>query len=383
MQIKRRAITVGTTFFLAAATGHVMQNGDAISARLRGTNAVEQPVLASVETTAGVLASASSATSAPAATPTMEPAAAEATVPAAAPAPIVAPAPDMLEAIIDVAASRSVPGLPDLPAAEPKPLVAATLLAALAARLDGLDKGYVRPETAADVNYSVFGIACADSALTLDATARAMLRLTLSAPCFPNERVVISHSGLTFATATDKAGDLDLMLPALDAEAKVDVRIGTEEVMSATHDVIGLDALSRIAVQWEGAEGFHLSAFENGAAFGAPGHVSAARPRDRATSDGGFLTILGDPAVDRPMLAEVYTAPAATRVDEVVIEAEVSAATCGRALDGAALRMAPGAAVESEPLSLAMPGCDAVGDFLMLSLGPVAVAPVAVALSGK
>ena len=36
MQIKRRAITVGTTFFLAAATGHVMQNGETISARLRG-----------------------------------------------------------------------------------------------------------------------------------------------------------------------------------------------------------------------------------------------------------------------------------------------------------------------------------------------------------
>ena len=83
------------------------------------------------------------------------------------------------------------------------------------------------------------------------------------------------------------------------------------------------------------------------------------------------------------MLAEVYTAPVATRVGDIVVEAEVSAATCGRALDGAMLRMAPGATVQSEPLSFAMPGCDAVGDFLMLSLGPVAEAPVAVALSGK
>lgn len=366
MQIKRRAITVGTTFFLAAATGHVMQNGDAISARFRGGDASERPVLASVETTAGVLTSAS------AATPAVEP--------APAPIPAAVPAPEMPDAIVEVAASRSVPGLPDLPAAEAKPLVAATLLAA---RVDELDKRYVRPETAADANYSVFGIACGDSTLSLDATARAMLRVTLSAPCFPNERVVISHSGLTFAVATDKAGDLDLMLPALDAEAKVEVRIGTEEVMRATHDVIGLDALSRVAVMWEGAEGFHLSAFENGSGFGAAGHVSAARPRDRATSDGGFLTVLGDPAVDRPMLAEVYTAPVATRVDEVVIEAEVSDATCGRALDGTALRMAPGATTRIEPLSFAMPGCDAVGDFLMLSLGPVAEAPVAVALGGK
>ena len=376
MQIKRRAITVGTTFFLAAATGHVMQNGDAISARLLGADNPEQPVLASVEMTAGVLASAPA--SAP--LPPAKPAAAETAAPEAAPPAVATPAPDLPDAILDVTAARSVPGLPDLPAAEPKPLVAGTLLAA---RLEGLDKGYVRPETAADANYSVFGIACGDSTLSLEATARAMLRVTLSAPCFPNERVVISHSGLTVAVATDKAGDLDLMLPALAAEATVNVRIGTEEVMSATHDITGLDALSRVAVQWEGAEGFHLSAFENGAAFGMPGHVSATQPRDRATSDGGFLTVLGDPAVDHPMLAEVYTAPVATRVDDIVVEAEVSAATCGRALDGAMLRMAPGATVQSEPLSFAMPGCDAVGDFLMLSLGPVAEAPVAVALSGK
>lgn len=376
MQIKRRAITVGTTFFLAAATGHVMQNGDAISAKLLGADSPEQPVLASVEMTAGVMASAPA--SAP--LPPVKPAAAETAAPETASPAVAAPAPDLPDAILDVTAARSVPGLPDLPAAEPKPLVAGTLLAA---RLEGLDKGYVRPETAADANYSVFGIACGDSTLSLEATARAMLRVTLAAPCFPNERVVISHSGLTVAVATDKAGDLDLMLPALTAEATVDVRIGTEEVMSATHDVTGLDALSRVAVQWEGVEGFHLSAFENGAAFGMPGHVSAAQPRDRATSDGGFLTVLGDPAVDHPMLAEAYTAPVATRVDDIVIEAEVTATTCGRALDGEALRMAPGAATRTEKLSFAMPGCDAVGDFLMLSLGPVAEAPVAMVLSGK
>ncbi|WP_347311780.1 hypothetical protein [Defluviimonas sp. SAOS-178_SWC] len=375
MQIKRRAITVGTTFFLAAATGHVMQNGDTISARLRGGDTPEQPVLARVEATAAVLAPAPNA--APAVT---DPDPAVASPPIIAAAPAAVPEPETPDAIVEVAALRSVPGLPDLPSAEPKPLVAGTLLAA---RVEGLDRGYVRPKTAADATYSVFGIACADNRLSLDTSARAMLRVTLSAPCFPNERVVISHSGLIFATATDKAGDLDLMLPALAAEARVDLHIGADEVMSATHEVMGLDALNRVAIQWQGVEGFHLSAFENGAAFGMPGHVSDSQPRDRATSDGGFLTLLGDPSVDHPMLAEVYTAPVATRVDDIVVEAEVSAATCGRALDGEALRMAAGSPAEIEPLSFEMPGCDAVGDFLMLSLGPVADLPVAVAQGGK
>ncbi|OYX41194.1 MAG: hypothetical protein B7Z02_16405 [Rhodobacterales bacterium 32-67-9] len=372
MQIKRRAITVGTTFFLAAATGHVMQNGDAISARLRGGDAMETPVLASVKTTAGVLAPA------PAAAPPAEAAPALAETPESV--LTATPTPDLTEA----AAAHSESGLPDLPAAEPKPLVTGTLLAE---RVERLDAGYVRPETAADANYTVFGLACAKSTMTLDATARAMLSVKLSAPCSPNERVVISHSGLTFATATDKAGDLELMLPALATEAKVDIRIGADEVLTATHDVTGLDALSRVAVQWDGAEGFHLGAYENGAVFGSPGHVSADHPRDRATSEGGFLTVLGDPTVDHPMLAEIYTAPVATRVDDIVIEAEVSDATCGRALDGKALRMAPGTAVVSEALSFAMPDCDALGDalgdFVMLSLGPVAITPLALAESGK
>ncbi len=360
MQIKRRAITVGTTFFLAAATGHVMQNGDTISARLRGAEAPEKPVLASVETTAAVIEVT------PAAVPT--------SVAEPVPAPVV---PD---SIADVSATRSVPGLPDLPAAEPKPFTSGVLLAA---RMDRIDDAYVRPKTAADVNYSIFGIACTEGSMTIEPTARAMLRVSLSAPCLPNERVVISHSGLTFAMTTDKAGDLDVMVPALAAAARVDARFGSGDVMSATRAVTGLDALSRVAVQWEGAEGFHLNAFENGAGFGAPGHVSAEQPRDRATSEGGFLTVLGDPTVDHPLMAEVYTAPVATQVDDIEIEAAVTEATCGRTLGGEALRMASGAATVSDVLTFAMPGCDAVGDFLMLSLAPVAATPVAMAQSGK
>ena len=41
--MKRRIIMAGTTFFLAAATGHVMQNGDAIGAKLRGALGGSQP----------------------------------------------------------------------------------------------------------------------------------------------------------------------------------------------------------------------------------------------------------------------------------------------------------------------------------------------------
>ncbi|WP_413876536.1 hypothetical protein [Albidovulum sp.] len=381
MQIKRRAITVGTTFFLAAATGHVMQNGETISARLRGAPVPEKPVLASVESTAATMTpaavpAATSAAAAPA-EPAAPPAAAE---PAATRTIAAVPEQPKPEAAATPQPARTASGLPDLPPVEPAALGADLRLAG---RIEKLDTGYTRPETAADAAYSVFGIACTDPTLALDPSARGMLKLTLSAPCFANERVTITQAGLVFAAATDQGGELKLMLPAMSATAAVEVRFASGEIVSASRNVTGLDALARVAVQWRGAEGLHLHALENGAGFDMPGHVSVTAPRDRMTRDGGFLTVLGDPAVDHPLMAEVYTAPAGTALDGMVVEAPVSAGTCARLVAGQTLRMMPGAAPATESLSFAMPGCDAVGDSVMLALSPVAVPAVALAAGGN
>lgn len=369
MQIGRRAITVGTTFFLAAATGHVMQNGETISARLRGAHVPETPVLASVESTAATLPAL-----APKPAPADRDTRPEILTAAAEPAAPVAPA--VPEA---AAPGRTVSGLPDLPADQPAMLAADRRLAG---RIGKLDTGYTRPETAADAAYDVFGIACTDPVLKLEPSARAMLKLTLSAPCFANERVTLSHAGLDFAAATDRGGELRLMLPAMSETARVEVRFASGEAVAAERRVTGLDSLARVAVQWRGAEGLHLHAFEAGASFDMPGHVSAAAPRDRLTRDGGFLTLLGDPAVDRPLMAEVYSAPAGTTLGEMAVEARVTEATCGRMLGGQVLRMVAGREPAAEPLSFAMPGCDAAGDSLMLGLAPVAVPALAMATAG-
>ncbi|MFN6951431.1 MAG: hypothetical protein ACK4NE_02390 [Albidovulum sp.] len=386
MQIKRRAITAGTTFFLAAATGHVMQNGETISARLRGDAAPKTHVLAGVISTAGTV------TPAPAAGPISDPAPVTVRDPAA-----TQPAPADAEALITAAtisasapmkgAEQAVPvssmtrsGLPDLPHIEP---VALGSDLRLAGRIGALETGYIRAKSAADANYSVFGIACADPQLELESSARGMVKLTLAAPCFANERVMVTHAGLAVAMATDATGDLSIILPALASPARVDVRFATGETVSASQLVTGLDSLARIGIQWQGAEGFRLHAFENGAGFDMPGHVSAAAPRDRATGEGGFLTVLGDPTVDHPLMAEIYTAPAGTVLSEILVEAPVTSATCGRMLAGQALRLMPGAAAASETVSVAMPGCDAVGDSVMLGLASTAVPDVAMVAAGN
>lgn len=389
MQINRRAITVGTTFFLAAATGHVMQNGETISARLRGADAPAAPVLASVTSTAATVTVTETPAPVPAPEPVGVPApevveAPPAAVPEPAPAPataeiVVAAVPAAPEPVAAPAPVRTASGLPDLPPVEPVALAADLRLAG---RIGALDAGYTKTDTAADASYSVFGIACADPTLALEPSARGMMKMTLAAPCFANERVTVSHAGLVVAMATDPAGDLTMMLPALSTTARVDVRFASGDMVAATQTVSGLDALARVGVQWRGVDGFRLHAFENGAGFDMPGHVSAAAPRERTTADGGFLTVLGDPAVDHPLMAEVYTAPAGTVLSEVMVEAPVTEATCGRLLAGQALRMVPDAAATTETVSFAMPACDAVGDSVMLGLAPVAVPAVAMVTAG-
>ncbi|SPH23598.1 hypothetical protein DEA8626_02662 [Defluviimonas aquaemixtae] len=368
MQLKRRAVMVGTTFFLAAATGHIMQSGDAISDRLEGIREVKAARSAPVPEPAPV-ANFSKA-------PETD---AVATMAASA----VKTAGTTLNSAILIAAMKSEHAakmLPDLPTTEPRAFASADLLAA---RMDGLDSGYERPATDADANYSVFGIACTPAVMTLEPGARAMLKLDLTASCYPNERVTISHAGLTFAVATDLGGELELTLPAMASTARVEVRFASGEGIGAEQAVTGLGALTRVAVQWNGPADLHLNAYENGAGFGDAGHVSAESPRHRTTSEGGFLTALGDAEIDHPMLAEVYTAPAGTKLDALVLEAEVSAENCGRTLTGQTLTARTDAEPEISTLSFAMPDCSAEGEFIAMDLTQSAAPEITVALSAR
>lgn len=358
MQVRRRVLMAGATFFLAAATGHVMQSGDTISARLRSMSKVEEGVKpVPGETAVTPLQASLVATGEPA---------------AAAPAAIA----------VTEATLQPLPPLPDLPVAEPTPFTAGLLLSA---RLDGLD-AYQRPASDADAGYDAFGLPCGAPALSLGDVGTGLLAVSLAAPCHPVERVTIRHAGLLFAMQTDFAGGAAFALPAMTRNAEVSVNFADGETARAVQAVGGLDALKRVAVQWRGRPGLRLNAYENGAAYGEPGHVSAAAPRDPAAGEGGFITVLGDPAVEMPMLAEVYTlptGPAARRVSaDLTIEAEVTASGCGRVLHGEALYARAGSDPLRDPLRLAMPGCDAMGDFVMLAL-PDHAQPVSVAAAGQ
>lgn len=191
--------------------------------------------------------------------------------------------------------------------------------------------------------------------------AGAVIDIVLLTPCAPETDVVLRHAGLALSGKTSVSGTLFFSLPALDPAGRVTLRMrdGSELVTEVPTNLTGL---RRVAVQWQGADRFQLHAFENGADYGAPGHVWTG-----ATEGAGALMRLGSEEVDMPLLAEVYTFPADPALSvRITVEAEVTAATCDRDILGEALALRSGV-VETAELALTMPDCGAIGDFLVLN----------------
>lgn len=206
-------------------------------------------------------------------------------------------------------------------------------------------------------------------ALRVSAAAGAMLDLALTAPCDGGARVVLRHDGLAVTARLPGDGRLSLLVPALDAAGEVTAILPGGDRISAAAPA-DLSGVERFAVQWSDRDAFQLHAHEDGAGHGQPGHLHAADPGQAlpmVPGRGGHLMVLGDPGTDLPLMAEVYTFPAdpARRV-AITVEASVTPATCGREMLGETLHSRAGRSTRAE-ITLAMPGCDALGDTLVLN----------------
>jgi hypothetical protein len=208
-----------------------------------------------------------------------------------------------------------------------------------------------------------------NTTLDLMAEPNAMIGITLVAPCQPNQRVVLRQGGLVVTAMTTSTGALFTAVPAFETLAVVEVAFTDGEKHSAEIAVPELANLRRFGVQWQADDAFQVHAFENGASYGEPGHISAVdpnRPLAGMPAKGGFMTLAGDSTTENPLLAEVYTYPAdPTAKPEIVVEAAVTEKTCGRELLAETLSSMGGTLFVTD-LTLAMPECDAIGDYLVL-----------------
>ena len=84
-----------------------------------------------------------------------------------------------------------------------------------------------------------------------------------------------------------------------------------------------------------------------------------------------MTTILGDAGQTFPQMAEVYSFPAAETqsagVVRLSLEAEVTADNCGQDVAGRSQQVDAGIARQPVEIALAMPDCDAAGEFLVLN----------------
>ncbi|WP_127112981.1 translocase [Shimia sediminis] len=212
-----------------------------------------------------------------------------------------------------------------------------------------------------------------DATLTAEPVAAAMVDLTLSAPCLSGERVTIHHGGLKFTEVLGLDGTLNVSVPALAEHAMFVVAFTNGDGAVARADVSSLPFYDRVAVQWMGETGLQLHALEYGASYGEDGHVWQGTPRDLtavAAGEGGFITRLGNQDAPEPLMVEVYTFPTATAREggqiSISLEAEVSSVNCGRDISATSLELQGEADARVQDLTLAMPDCDAKGEFLVL-----------------
>ncbi len=206
------------------------------------------------------------------------------------------------------------------------------------------------PALARGQQFSPYGLAC-DVTLSATKTAGAMVLLDLTAPCHANKPVTIHHAGLVFTDVTSSFGLLAVSVPAMTTKARFDVAFPDGETVFAVANVPEASGFDRAAVQWVGAGGLKIHAFELGASYGGS----------------GYITVLGGVNLPDAKHAEVYSFPTGemnkSGVVRLSLKAKVTADTCGKEIQAQVLQ----SGISVVNLTLSMPGCDAIGQFLVLN----------------
>ena len=212
-----------------------------------------------------------------------------------------------------------------------------------------------------------------DVSLTANATAGAMIAVDLTAPCHGSERVTLHHNGLMFTEIVQPDGALSLEIPALAENALVIASFFDGAGAVAKTDVTSVPFYERVVLQWRGNAGLQLHAREFDAEYFSDGHIwqgSENSPARAATGDGGFLTTLGSADAPDGLFAEVYTFPSGMTQEAgtvtLTVEAEIQNANCGSRIEAQTLEIRADRDLRSKELTIEVPGCETIGDFLML-----------------
>ncbi|MGR3290865.1 MAG: hypothetical protein ACU0C9_06670 [Paracoccaceae bacterium] len=200
--------------------------------------------------------------------------------------------------------------------------------------------------------------------------ANAMVRLELDAPCYQNQRIMVSHAGLEFTDITGSDGRYSIDIPALNEFASFTVEFSDGRNVSAKTLGLKLQDVDRVAINWTGPPILHIHAMEFGAGFGDAGHVWVDSD-STAPGSVGFLTLLGNPGVILPKFAEIYTyqtgASAGNGIIEFTVEASITPQSCGAKIIGQSFQVSGDGNLAATSLLMSLPACGGENGYLVLN----------------
>ena len=209
--------------------------------------------------------------------------------------------------------------------------------------------------------------------MTAQPLAGAMVDVRLIAPCNASERVTLHHQGMMFTEVLQPDGTLSVSIPALAEQAIFIASFPSGDGALASTEVTSLPFYDRVVLQWKGEAGLQLHAREFAADYFTDGHIWAAAAGNltsAAKGEGGFLTRLGRMDTPEALVAEVYSFPSGTAQQSgqilLSIEAEVTATNCDGRVEAQTLEIRDGDGLRTRELMVEIPGCDSLGDFLVL-----------------
>ena len=217
--------------------------------------------------------------------------------------------------------------------------------------------------------------------LQAEVLPRALVALTLTGSCLPNETIVLHHSGLMVSLKTDNSGIVKIIVPALVEKAIFIATYHNGDGALTMIDVPDMARYQRIVLQWQGAKGVQLHVYKDGAGYGTEGHFwsqTGALYADKPDEDSGFFWLLGDAKQPDGFHAEIASFPAQklldTQAGSLSIETEITAENCGRTIAVELFMRATDLKSDtqlsnessSRKLTLFVPECDMVGNFIAM-----------------
>lgn len=207
------------------------------------------------------------------------------------------------------------------------------------------------------------------SRLFLTPAPAGTVSMSFRAPCDGGAQIGIRQGPVVASQTLDTTGRLTIRMPALTEDVSITVTLNGETLSA---DISVPDALDfqHVVLMWDGPQMLRLNAFEFGAARNEIGHVWSGAPKTPVRASrgtGGFLTRM---TTETGPSAEIYSVPSGRAlvrgVVRLVVEAEVTPASCGRIAIAKAIQPTAFRRQSETDVEVALPDCDRLGEVVLL-----------------